>query len=87
MKSLNGRAVSTDGVIGLRWLEGNVLNCNRRNADTIRVFFPGGSDGGRTTCNAGDMDLVPGLGKNLVDEGMVTGSQYSCLENPQDRRA
>ena len=44
MKKQNGRAVSTDGVIGLRRLEGNVLNCNRRNADTITVFFPGGSD-------------------------------------------
>ena len=37
--------------------------------------------------NAGDLrdtDLVPGLGRS---PGRGHGNQYSCLENPMDRRA
>ena len=51
--------------------------------------FPGGSDGKESACNAG----------NIRDAGLTSGSarypgagqgnplQYSCLENPTDRRA
>ena len=38
------------------------------------------------TCNVGDLDLNPGLGRS---PGGVHGNplQYSCLENPMDRGA
>ena len=45
----------------------------------IFLGFPGSSDGKESTCNAGDLGLVPGLGKDPLKEGMVT---HSCLENP-----
>ena len=44
------------------------------------VGFPGGSDGKESTCNAGDLDLIPGLGR-LPGEGNDYPLQYSCLEN------
>ena len=36
--------------------------------------------------NAGDMGLVPGLGRSL-GEGNGNSLQYSCLENPMNRGA
>ena len=45
--------------------------------------FPGGSDGKESVCNAGDLGLIPGLGKSPEKE---TGNlpQYYCLEYPMD---
>ena len=48
--------------------------------------FPGGSDGKVFACNAGDLDLIPGLGRS-PGEGNGSLLQYSCLENPMDRGA
>jgi len=48
--------------------------------------FPGGSDGKESTCDAGDLDLIPGLGRS-PRERKGYPRQYSCLENPMDRRA
>ena len=36
--------------------------------------------------NAGDPDLIPGLGRSLGERN-VNPLQYSCLENPMDREA
>ena len=36
-----------------------------------------------SACNAGDLGLIPGLGKSL-GEGDGNPLQYSCLENPMD---
>ena len=49
------------------------------------VGFPGGSDGKESTCNAGDLDLIPGLGR-LPGEGNDYPLLYSFLENSMDRR-
>ena len=52
-----------------------------------RLFFqgfPGGSDGKEYAGNAGDPDLIPGLGRS-PGEGNDKPLQYSCLENPMDR--
>ena len=48
--------------------------------------FPGGSVGKESTCNAGDLGLIPGLGRS---PGGRHGnpSQYSCLENPHGQRS
>ena len=46
--------------------------------------FPGGSGGKEYTCNAGDLNLIPGLERSS-GEGNAYPFQYSCLENPMDR--
>ena len=48
--------------------------------------FPGDSLGKESTCNAGDIGLIPGLERS---PGGQYGNplQYSCLENPMDRGA
>ena len=48
--------------------------------------FPGGSDSKESACNAGDLGLIPGLGRS-PEEGNDNPLQYSCLENPMDRGA
>ena len=48
--------------------------------------FPVGSDGKEFTCNAGDLGLIPGLGRS-PREGKGNPLQYSCLGNPMDRGA
>ena len=47
--------------------------------------FPGGSDGKESTCNAGDPGSISGLGRS-PGEGNGNPLQYSCLENPMERR-
>ena len=42
--------------------------------------FPGGSDGKESACNAGDLGLIPGLGKS-PGGGHGNPLHYSCLEN------
>ena len=41
--------------------------------------FPGGSDGKESTCNAGDLGSIPGLGRS-PGRGHGNLLQYSCLE-------
>ena len=49
-------------------------------------FFPGGSVGKESACNARDLGSVPGLGRS-PGEGNGNPLQYSCLENSMDRTA
>ena len=46
----------------------------------IFMGFPGGSDGKESTCNAGELGLIPGLGRYPWG-GHGNPLQYSCLEN------
>ena len=48
--------------------------------------FPDGSDDKESTCSAGALGSIPGLGRS---PGERNGNplQYSCLENPMDRGA
>ena len=48
--------------------------------------FPSGSEVKSLTANAGDSDLIPGLGR-FPEEENGNLLQYSCLENPMDRGA
>ena len=48
--------------------------------------FLGGSNGKESACNAGDLNLISGLGRPL-GEGNGYPLQYSCLENSMDRGA
>ena len=51
-----------------------------------QLGFPHSSVGKESACNAGDLGLIPGLGRS-PGEGNGYPLQYSCLENPMDRRA
>ena len=60
-----------------RWLSGKESACQRQRrkrrgfvAQTVKA----------STCNAGDPDLIPGLGRS-PGEGNGNPLQYSCLEN------
>ena len=60
----------------------------RRDRLAIPVFlgFPGGSDGKESSCNAGDLGLIPGLGKS-PGGGHGNPFQYYCLKNPTGQRS
>ena len=46
--------------------------------------FASGSDSKESACNAGDMRLIPDLGRSPGEEN-GNPLQHSCLENPTDR--
>ena len=48
--------------------------------------FPAGSDSKESACNAGDLGLIPRLGRP-PGGGHGNPVQYSCQENPVDRGA
>ena len=48
--------------------------------------FPVGSDGKESACNVGDPGSIPELGR-YPGEGNGNPLQYSCPENPTDKRA
>ena len=49
-------------------------------------ILPSDTDVNEFTCNVGDLDLFPGLGRSS-GEGNDYPFQYSCLENFMDRGA
>ena len=52
----------------------------------LQVSFPGGSVGRESACNAGDLGLIPGLGRS-PGEGHGISLQYPCLETPHGQRS
>ena len=52
----------------------------------LHLGFPSGSVGKESPCNAGDPGLIPGLVRS-PGKGNGNPLQYSCRENPMDRRA
>ena len=53
---------------------------------TSSMDFPGSSVGKESTCNAGDLGLIPESGIS-PGEGKGNLLQYSCLEDPMGREA
>ena len=51
----------------------------------LTMGFRGGSDSTESTCNAGDLGSIPGLGR-FPGGGHGSPLQYSCLENPHGQR-
>ena len=47
------------------------------------IYFPGGSTGKESACNAGDLCSIPGLGRSPGEENGYP-LQYSGLENFMD---
>ena len=59
------------------------LSLHSKSHDFIFLFprdHPCGSAGKESTCNVGDLGLIPGLGR-CPEEGKGYPFQYSCLEN------
>ena len=52
----------------------------------LKGGFPGGSEGRESACNAGDLGLIPGLGRS-PGEGNGNPIQFFCQGNPTDRGA
>ena len=52
----------------------------------IHMGFPGSSDGKESTCNAGDLDSIPGLGRSPVG-GYGKPLQHSCLDYSHGQRS
>ena len=48
--------------------------------------FPGGSESKESARNAGDLGLIPGLGRSPGEEH-GNPLQYSCLENPHGQKS
>ena len=49
-------------------------------------MFMGFPDGKESACNAGDLGLIPGLGR-FPRRRAWQPTQYSCLENPHGQRS
>ena len=49
----------------------------------VTLGFPDGSAGKESTCNVGELGLIPGLGR-FSGEGKGYPLRYSCLENSMD---
>ena len=52
----------------------------------VFLGFPGDSDSKESTCNVGDLGLIPGLGRSPRG-GHGNPLQCSCLENPHGQRS
>ena len=52
----------------------------------MQKYFPSGSDGKESACNAGDLGLIPKSGRS-PGKGNGNPLQYSCLENSMDKGA
>ena len=52
----------------------------------IGGIFPGGSDGNESSCNAGDLGFIPGLGR-VPGRGLCNPPQYPCLRIHMGRGA
>ena len=50
-----------------------------------KLNLPGGSDDKESACSAGHPGSIPGSGR-YPGEGNGNSLQYSCLENPVERR-
>ena len=50
----------------------------------LKEIYYGVSDGKESTCNVGDLGMIPGSGRS-PGEGNGNPLHYSCLENPMDR--
>ena len=51
----------------------------------MNLGFPVSSAGKQSACNAGDLDLIPELGRS-PGGGHGNPLQYSCLGNPHGQR-
>ena len=63
-----------------------IVVVNMKDVKNNLAGFPGGSDGKESACNSGDLGSIHGWGRS-PGGGHENPLQYSCLENPMNRRA
>ena len=66
-----------------------IVSCGQQRDSFVHIHIhglPGGSDGKESTCNAGNLGLIPGLGRS-PGGGHGNPHQYLCLENPHGQRS
>ena len=61
-------------------------DASRKHLPMDQLGFPRSTIGKESVCNAGDLRLIPGLGRS-PGEGNGNRLPYSCLENIMDREA
>ena len=60
------------------------LSVKKEEKNKKMLDFPGGSDGKKSDCSAGDPGSIPGLGRSLgIENGYPL--QFSYLENPMEQ--
>ena len=69
-----------------RSLYRNIITCGTSLVDQWLRICLGSSAGKESACNAGNLGLIPGLGRSS-GEGKGYPLQYSCLENSMARGA
>ena len=52
----------------------------------VFLGLPASSDGKESTCNEGDLCLIPGFGRS-PERGHGNPLPYSCLEDPHGQRS
>ena len=92
------RVFSNESALCIRWPNSGIFSISpsneyselisfRTNWFEIVLFHLSSAllyDGKESSCNAGDLGSIPGLGRS-PGEGKVNPLHYSCLENPMDR--
>ena len=68
------------------WTISSIVSQSQTRLGCFHFDFPDGSDGKESASNAGDLGLIPGLGRS-PGGGNGNPLQYSCLENPLDGEA
>ena len=71
------------------WVDSRVGKIPRRKdrlSTTVFLSFPGGSDSQESTCNMGDLGVIPDW-EDPLEEGMVTHSSILARRIPVDRGA
>ena len=72
------------GIFLTQGLNPHLLRLPHLQVGYLPLGFPGGSAGKESACNAGDLGLIPGLGRS-PGGGKGSPLQYSGLENSMDR--
>ena len=67
---------------GSSWPRGQT----HREASSLPLGFPGGSESKKFACNEGDLGLISRLGRS-PGGGHANPLQYSCLENHHEQRS
>ena len=88
MSLREGRVAEWGGVgcVITREREKKLLDRGIGGLSLVYDVFLGGSDCKESACSAGDLGLIPGLGRS-PEEGNDDPLQYCCLENLMDRGA
>ena len=83
-----GHNMAATQALGLQCVWGPATKQKRETPSFLVIDpgFPCSSAGKESSCNAGDLGLIPGL-RRSPGEGNGNPLKYSCLENPKDKGA